>query len=161
MVKISDTMLEPKMMSLCHQPVRNHASQVHGSVQSDCVVLLACHVDFPKIDNGRGTSQFLRNSAGIRLIFKQFWINFESIAFLACLFRRKSRAIVITRLLSSSLLSSGLCKNFNVANYSKSKVINTKCGILAHHDKMQWHDKGHNSESYILVLWPFQTWIFK
>ena len=38
------------------------------------------------------------------------------------------------------------CKNFNVAQYSKSiKGINTKLGILGHHDKMQLQDKGHNS----------------
>ena len=54
-------------------------------------------------------------------------------SFLACLIRRKSQGIVITRL-SSKLL----CKNFNVAHYSKSiKDVNTKLGILAHHDKMQ------------------------
>ena len=41
------------------------------------------------------------------------------------------------------------CKNLNVAHYSKSiKDINTKLGILAHHDKVQLQDKGHNSESY-------------
>ena len=64
--------------------------------------------------------------------------------FFTCLFQGKSQAIVITRLLSS-------CKNFNVAHYSKSiKGINTKLGILAHHEKMQLQDKGHNSENYIL-----------
>ena len=26
--------------------------------------------------------------------------------------------------------------------------MNTKLGILAHHDKVQLQDKGHNSESY-------------
>ena len=57
---------------------------------------------------------------------------------LACLFQRKSRAFVIARL--SSLSSS--CKNFNVAHDSKS--MNTK---LAHHDKLQVQDKGHNFES--------------
>ena len=31
-----------------------------------------------------------------------------------------------------------LCKNFNVA----LKDINTKLGILAHHDKVQLQDKG-------------------
>ena len=65
--------------------------------------------------------------------------------FLSCLFRRKSRDIVITR--SSTSLSS---KNFNIAHYSKSiEDINTKLGILTHHDKVQLQDKGHNSESYI------------
>ena len=66
---------------------------------------------------------------------------------LADQFRRRSRAIVITR---SSLLSSlfSPCKNFNVAYYSKSiKGIDTKLGILAQHDKLQ--DKGHNSKIYI------------
>ena len=61
------------------------------------------------------------------------------VSFLASLFRRKSGAIVITR--SSS------CKNFNVAHYLKSiKGINTKLRILAHHDKMQLQDKGHNEK---------------
>ena len=61
-------------------------------------------------------------------------------ALLACLFPRKSRFIVIARL---------LCNNFNVAHYSKSvKVISTKLEILAHHDKMQLQANGHNSESY-------------
>ena len=61
---------------------------------------------------------------------------------LSCwLFRRKSQSIVITW--SSS------CKNFNVAHYSKCiKDINTKHGILAHHDKVQFQDKGHNFETY-------------
>ena len=46
-------------------------------------------------------------------------------AFLACLFHRKSQAFVITRL----SMSSALCKNFNVAHYSKHfKGINTKLG---------------------------------
>ena len=59
-------------------------------------------------------------------------------SFLACLFRRKSRAIVIARSLSQ-------CKNFNIAHYLKSiEVIDTKLGVLAHHDKMQLQDKGHN-----------------
>ena len=65
---------------------------------------------------------------------------------LACLFRRKSQAIVIAR--SSSLLLS-FFKNFNVAHYSKNiKNINSKLGILAHHDKVQLQGKGHNFESY-------------
>ena len=60
--------------------------------------------------------------------------------FLACLFRRKSQAIVIARLSS--------CKNLNVAHYSKNTLgINTKLGILAHHDKVQLQDMGRNSES--------------
>ena len=61
-------------------------------------------------------------------------------AFLACIFWRKSQAIVIAR---SSLLLLLSCKNFNVAHYSKSiKGINTKLGIFAHHDKVQFQDKG-------------------
>ena len=41
------------------------------------------------------------------------------------------------------------CKNFNVVHYSKSTYdINTKLWILAHYDKVQLPDKGHNSESY-------------
>ena len=71
--------------------------------------------------------------------------------FLACLFQRKSWAIVIERSSSLSLF----CKNFNVAHYSKSfKGVDTKLGILAHHDKMQWQDKGHNSESCNFGVMP-------
>ena len=51
------------------------------------------------------------------------------------------------------LSSSVSCKNFNVAHYSKSlKGINTKHGILAHQDKMQLKDKGHNSVAIVLKL---------
>ena len=50
-----------------------------------------------------------------------------------------------------------MCKNFNVAHYSKSiKGINTKLGILTQQDKVQLQDKGHNSESYIFELCPFK-----
>ena len=77
----------------------------------------------------------------------------DSYLLLACPFRRESQAIVITR--TSSLLS---CKPFNVANRCKSvKGINTKLGILAHHDKMQLQDKEHNFESSSLELCPFLT----
>ena len=56
------------------------------------------------------------------------------------MFRRKSPAIVIAR------LSSSLCKNINVARYSKSiKGFNTKFGTLAHYDNVQLLDKGNNS----------------
>ena len=34
------------------------------------------------------------------------------------------------------------------------KDINTKLGILAHHDKAQLQDKGHNYESYIFGVMP-------
>ena len=72
-------------------------------------------------------------------------------ATLTCLFRRKSYATVSTR---SSLLSS-LCKNINVAHYSKCiKDINTKLGILAHYDKVHLLDKGHNSYSYSFGVMP-------
>ena len=61
------------------------------------------------------------------------------------LFRRKSQAVVIARLLLSY-------KNYNVAHYSKNiKGINTK---LAHHDKVHLQDKGHNSESYSFGVMP-------
>ena len=74
----------------------------------------------------------------------------ESQSFLARLFRRKSQAIVIAKLLL--LLSSSaavLCKDFNVAHYSKSTLgITTKVRILAHHDKVQLQVKGHKSEIY-------------
>ena len=54
--------------------------------------------------------------------------------------------------------SSSSCKNFKVVCYSKIlKGIDTKLGILAHHDRLQLQDKGHNSESYIFgVMSPFQ-----
>ena len=68
--------------------------------------------------------------------------------FLTCLFQKKCQVIVIIR-------SSLLCKNLNVAHYSKGiKGINTKLSILAHHDKFQMKDKGHNSESYIFRVMP-------
>ena len=48
-----------------------------------------------------------------------------------------------------------LCKNFNVAHYSKGiKGINTKPGILANHDKMQLQDKGQKFESYMFGVKP-------
>ena len=48
------------------------------------------------------------------------------------------------------------CINFNIAHYSKNITgINTKPGILAHHDQVQLQDKGHNSESYISGVMPF------
>ena len=40
------------------------------------------------------------------------------------------------------------------------KGINTKLRILAHHDKMQLQDKGHNSESYIYRVMPLLTYLF-
>ena len=41
------------------------------------------------------------------------------------------------------------------AHYSKSiKGINTKLVILAHHEKVQLQDKGHNSESYSFKVMP-------
>ena len=79
-----------------------------------------------------------------------------SLHILACLFQRKSLAFVITR--SWSLSS---YKNLNAAHYSKSiKGINTKLGILAHHDKVQLQDKEHNSESYSFGVMPLFNWIF-
>ena len=48
-----------------------------------------------------------------------------------------------------------MCKNFNAASYSRSiKGINIKLGTLAHHDKTQLQDKGHNSESYSFRVMP-------
>ena len=62
------------------------------------------------------------------------------IGFLACLFCRKSLAIVMIAR-SSSLSSS--CKNFNVANYSKKiKVLTPNLEYLL---IMQLQEKGHNS----------------
>ena len=71
------------------------------------------------------------------------FIFFLKISFIGHLFWRKCRVVVIVRL-SSLLLAS--CKNFKVAHYSESiKDINTKLGILAHHDKVQLQDKRHYS----------------
>ena len=42
---------------------------------------------------------------------------------------------------------SSSCKHFNVAHSKTADGINTKIGILAHHDKVQLHEKGHNYES--------------
>ena len=90
-----------------------------------------------------------------RNISKLSGANLFCSAFLAHLFRRKGQAIVISRSLSSS---SSSCKNFNVALYSKSfKCINTKLGILVHHDKVQLQNKGHNSKSYSFGVMPLFT----
>ena len=61
----------------------------------------------------------------------------------------------LSKLLSSSLL----CKNFNLANYSKSrKGINTKLGTLAHHDKVQQGKAMDITlKAIILELWHFLT----
>ena len=54
-----------------------------------------------------------------------------------------------------------LCKNINVSHYSKSiEGIDTKLKTLAHHDKMQLHVKGHNSESYIFGVMLLFNFIF-
>ena len=59
-------------------------------------------------------------------------------------------------------LSLLLCKNFNLAHYSKS-IKATKLGVLVHLDKVLLQDKGYNSESYILdlELCPLLTKHFK
>ena len=78
--------------------------------------------------------------------------HFIPVCILTCLFWWNSQAIVITR----SLLLLFSCKNFNVAHYSKSmKGINTKVGILAHHDKVQLQGKGHNSEGCSFGVVPY------
>ena len=100
---------------------------------------------------------FLRICIGTKKIYRSC-ISLQK-SFLAC--RRKSRAIVIGR---SSLLLSASCKNFNVAHCSENtciKGINSKLGILAHHEKLQLQGKGHNSEGYILELCTFLTKTFK
>ena len=75
--------------------------------------------------------------------------------FLACLFRRKSPAVVIIRSLSSLLLLLLSCKNLNVTHYLKSiKDINTKLGMQAHNYRLQLQDKGHISESYNFGAMP-------
>ena len=56
---------------------------------------------------------------------------------------------VITRL--SSSLS---CKNFYVTYSKNTYGISTKLGILTHHNKVQLHEKGHNSESYSFGVMP-------
>ena len=78
----------------------------------------------------------------------------QHILILARLFRRKSRAIVIARSLSS-------CKNFNIAHNAECiKGIIIKLGIRAHHNRMQLHDKGLNSESYSFgVMPPFNLFL--
>ena len=54
--------------------------------------------------------------------------------------------------------SSFSCKNFNIAQYSKSiKGINTKLGILANYDKVQLQGKWHNSKSYSFEVMPLLT----
>ena len=69
------------------------------------------------------------------------------ISFSGHLFRRKSHAVVITRMSLS-------CSDFNVAHYSKTiKSINTKLGILADHDKVQLKDKG---KLYFCSYAPFK-----
>ena len=79
-------------------------------------------------------------------------MGFKSL-FLARLFRRINRAIVIA---ASSLSSSAAsCKIFKLVHFSKifkGARINTKLGKLAHHDNMQLQGKGHNSESYIFIF---------
>ena len=53
-------------------------------------------------------------------------------------------------------VAAALCKNFNVAHYSKRTLdINTKLGRLAHHDNVQLQDKEHNSErlSKLLIMY--------
>ena len=57
-------------------------------------------------------------------------------------------------LLLSARSSSSSCKNFYVAHYSKSiEGINTKHGILAHHDRMQLY--GITLKDIILKFCPF------
>ena len=52
-----------------------------------------------------------------------------------------------------------LYKNFNVAHNSKSvKGINTKFGILAHHDKLQMQDKGMNLK---IQFWSYAPFLIK
>ena len=61
-----------------------------------------------------------------------------------------SRQRLVTVITISRLLSSAAAfKNFKVALYSKRILgINMKLGILAHQDKSQLQDKGHDSEIY-------------
>ena len=68
--------------------------------------------------------------------------------FLACLFQRKSPAIVIVLVVMQKL-------------YSKSiKGIDIKRGIFAYHDKIQLQDKGkgHNTDNYRFGVMPLVTY---
>ena len=66
--------------------------------------------------------------------------------------RRKFLAIVVARLLVVAVIVIVIIvviQNFNVVHYSnsiKGTGINTKLGILSHHDKLQ--DEGYHSVSY-------------
>ena len=45
---------------------------------------------------------------------------------------------------------------YNAVRYSNNiKGINSKLGILAHHDMVQLQEKEHNSESHIFGVMPF------
>ena len=82
------------------------------------------------------------------MIYFYYWIG-ENNIILACLFR--SLAIVMARSL--------LCKNLK--NFLKIfKVSLPNFSILAHHDKIQLQDKGHNSESYSFGVLPLKLKIF-
>ena len=71
-------------------------------------------------------------------------MNISYSTFLACLFRR-------------SLCRSGHCAKTNVSHYSKSaEGINTKLGILAHHDKVDsCRTRGITLKAVVLELCPF------
>jgi hypothetical protein len=54
--------------------------------------------------------------------------------------------------MNAALLSSLLCKHFNVAHYSN--ISNIKLEIFAYHDKVQLLDMGHKFERNIFEVMP-------
>ena len=52
------------------------------------------------------------------------------------------------------ILSSHLITLFSVNVRHRNKVLKVSTAILAHYDKVQLQDKGHNSERYIYGVMP-------
>ena len=113
--------------------------------------------------------------ASIPCLVLGFWVKITiyeqrlNIKFLAHLFRRKSRANVITRSsslsLASSSVSSSSCKTFNVAKYpNRIKGINTKLNLehlLIMTRCICKTRVGITMKAIILELCPFLTKHFK
>ena len=118
-------------------------------VQSD-VITCRLPLRFPR----RFVSELVRFSFITYIAKSGFrWLNMHfRQSFLACLFRGKSRIIVIAR---SSLLSPS-CKNFNIAHYSKSmKGINAKLEYLLFMTKYRCKTRGITLNAIFLELCPF------
>ena len=85
-----------------------------------------------------------------------FWVQFFSTRFFGpSIYGWNIKKVLIIIIFSLSVSKRKKChaNNFNVAHYSKGiKDINTKLGILAHLEKVQLQDKGHNPESYVLSI---------